>query len=121
VWDCLWLEGEDIGEWSLSCGTSRRLIIVIMIVDLSYWLVIRFIIELDGLMNGPFRELNMIMLAECGLNIIVLFLLRRKCLMPMLRPRPRRKVSRPPRRVHKAIKLIGLPIRTIFTLVYVGQ
>jgi hypothetical protein len=121
VRDCLWLEGEDIGEGSLSCGTGWEFIIVIVIVDLSYRLVVRFIIELDRLMNGPFRELNMVMLAECGLNLMLLFLLRRKCLMSMLRPRPRRKVFGPPRRVHQAIKLIGLPICTIVTLVYVGQ
>jgi hypothetical protein len=121
VRDCLWLEGEDIGEGSLSCRASRRLIIVIVIVDLSYRLFIRFIIELDRLMNGPFRELNMVMLAESGLNLMLLFLFLRKCLMPMLRPGPRREVFGPPRRVHQAIKLVGLPISTIVTLVYVGQ
>jgi hypothetical protein len=117
--DCLWLEGEDVGEGSLCCRASRRVLIVIMIGDLSNWLVVWLIIFLHRLMNGPFRELDVVMQAESGMNLIVLFLLKRKSLMPWLRLRPRREVSRAPRRVHQAVKLIGLPIRAIVSLVYV--
>ena len=119
--DYLWLEGEDVGEGSLGCGASRGVIIVIMIGDISNWLVVWLIILLHRLMNRPFRELDVVMQTESGVNLIVLFLLKRKSLMPWLRLRPRRKVSRSPRRVHQAVKLIGLPVCAIVSLVNVRQ